>query len=228
MADVLKRRITGVSADAPGAKIDMVTISPASFSSALAATTSVTAGETMTLTVTVTGGLEPYSYQWYKNGMPLSGKTGESYTPTEAGKYYVIATNTKDDVNGDKTAQTKSAECTVSVKIGAADMNLSITAPTNGATIADAALTDSASSSKVEIGTPTWEKSDDGSSGWASATGTFEQKFYRATVTLTAKDGFAFGESGDYSSLTVNNGSATSATVSDGSLKLVITFDQVQ
>ena len=168
------------------------------------------------------------SYQWYKNGMPLSGKTGESYTPTEAGKYYVIATNTKDDVNGDKTAQTKSAECTVSVKIGAADMNLSITAPTNGATIADAALTDSASSSKVEIGTPTWEKSDDGSSGWASATGTFEQKFYRATVTLTAKDGFAFGESGDYSSLTVNNGSATSATVSDGSLKLVITFDQVQ
>ena len=147
------------------------------------------------------------SYQWYKNGMPLSGKTGESYTPTEAGKYYVIATNTKDDVTGDKTAQTKSAECTVSVKIGAADMNLSITAPTNGATIADAALTDSASSSKVEIGTPTWEKSDDGSSGWASATGTFEQKFYRATVTLTAKDGFAFGESGDYSSLTVNNGS---------------------
>lgn len=131
-------------------------------------------------------------------------------------------------MNGDKTAQTKSAECTVSVKIGAADMNLSITAPTNGATIADAALTDSASSSKVEIGTPTWEKSDDGSSGWASATGTFEQKFYRATVTLTAKDGFAFGESGDYSSLTVNNGRATSATVSDGSLKLVITFDQVQ
>ena len=168
------------------------------------------------------------SYQWCKNDMPLSGKTGESYTPTEAGKYYVIATNTKDDVNGDKTAQTKSPECTVSVKIGAADMNLSITAPTNGATIADAALTDSASSSKVEIGTPTWEKSDDGSSGWASATGTFEQKFYRATVTLTAKDGFAFGESGDYSSLTVNNGSATSATVSDGSLKLVITFDQVQ
>ena len=41
-------------------------------------------------------------------------------------------------------------------------------------------------------------------------------------------EGFAFGESGDYSSLTVNNGSATSATVSDGSLKLVITFDQVQ
>ena len=37
------------------------------------------------------------SYQWYKNGMPLSGETGESYTPTEAGKYYVIATNTNND-----------------------------------------------------------------------------------------------------------------------------------
>ena len=168
------------------------------------------------------------SYQWYKDGMPLPGETGESYTPTEAGKYYVVATNTNNDVNGNKTNQEKSTECTVSVKISAADMNLSITAPTNGATIADAALTDSASSSKVEIGTPTWEKSDDGSSGWASATGNFEQKFYRATVTLTAKDGFAFGESGDYSSLTVTNGKATSATVSDGSLKLVITFDQVQ
>ena len=168
------------------------------------------------------------SYQWYKDGMPLPGETGESYTPTEAGKYYVVATNTNNDVNGNKTNQEKSTECTVSVKISAADMNLSITAPTNGATIADAALTDSASSSKVEIGTPTWEKSDDGSSGWASATGNFEQKFYRATVTLTAKDGFAFGESGDYSSLTVTNGKATSATVSDGSLKLVITFDQDQ
>ncbi|WKW35259.1 hypothetical protein [Escherichia phage M01] len=39
MADVLKRRITGVSADAPGAKIDMATISPASFSTPLNATT---------------------------------------------------------------------------------------------------------------------------------------------------------------------------------------------
>ena len=50
MVDVIKRRITGVSADTVGAKIDMANISPASFSSALAATTSVTAGETMTLT----------------------------------------------------------------------------------------------------------------------------------------------------------------------------------
>lgn len=39
MVDVIKRRITGVSADTVGAKIDMANISPASFSSAPAATT---------------------------------------------------------------------------------------------------------------------------------------------------------------------------------------------
>lgn len=43
MVDVIKRRITGVSADTVGAKIDMANIAPASFSTALAATTAVTA-----------------------------------------------------------------------------------------------------------------------------------------------------------------------------------------
>ena len=83
------------------------------------------------------------SYQWYKDGMPLSGETGESYTPTEAGKYYVIATNTKDDVNGDKTAQTKSTECTVSAKttITNGNASLTITAPAKDATVADSKVT---------------------------------------------------------------------------------------
>lgn len=95
MADVLKRRITGVSADTPGAKIDMATISPASFSAALDATTAVTANETMTLTVTVTGGLEPYSYQWYKNNNAIAGATTATYTKASAttadsGTYKVV------------------------------------------------------------------------------------------------------------------------------------------
>ena len=67
-------------------------------------------GDKLTVKTTVTD-KGTVSYQWYKNGMPLPGETGESYTPTETGKYYVIATNTNNDVNGDKTAQTKSAEC---------------------------------------------------------------------------------------------------------------------
>ncbi len=95
MADVLKRRITGVSADTPGAKIDMATISPASFSAALDATTAVTANETMTLTVTVTGGLEPYSYQWYKNNNAIAGANAASYakastTTADSGTYKVV------------------------------------------------------------------------------------------------------------------------------------------
>lgn len=93
MVDVIKRRITGVSADTVGAKIDMANISPASFSSALAATTSVTAGETMTLTVT--GGLEPYSYQWYKNNNAIAGANAASYvkastTTADSGTYKVV------------------------------------------------------------------------------------------------------------------------------------------
>lgn len=95
MADVLKRRITGVSADTVGAKIDMANISPASFSTPLDATTAVTANETMTLTVTVTGGLEPYSYQWYKNNNAIAGATTATYTKASAttadsGTYKVV------------------------------------------------------------------------------------------------------------------------------------------
>ncbi|HHV9526468.1 TPA: hypothetical protein ACUQTZ_004087 [Escherichia coli] len=47
MVDVIKRRITGVSDDSPAdgqVEIDMANISPASFSAALAATTTKSTG----------------------------------------------------------------------------------------------------------------------------------------------------------------------------------------
>lgn len=97
MVDVIKRRITGVSdEDSDGqVEIDMANISPASFSTALSATTAVTAGETMTLTVVVTGGLEPYSYQWYKNNNAIAGANAASYakastTTADSGTYKVV------------------------------------------------------------------------------------------------------------------------------------------
>ena len=96
MADVLKRRTTGVSADAPGAKIDMATISPASFSTPLNATTEVTAPAALTLTVAVTGGLAPYSYQWYKNNNAIAGAIEATYTKAttvasaDSGTYKVV------------------------------------------------------------------------------------------------------------------------------------------
>lgn len=95
MVDVIKRRITGVSADTVGAKIDMANISPASFSTALNATTAVTAGQTMTLTVVATGGLEPYSYQWYKDNNAIAGANAATYakastTTADSGTYKVV------------------------------------------------------------------------------------------------------------------------------------------
>lgn len=96
MADVLKRRITGVSADTVGAKIDMATISPASFSTALDATTSVSSPSALTLTVVATGGLAPYSYQWYKNNNAIAGATEATYTKSttvasaDSGTYKVV------------------------------------------------------------------------------------------------------------------------------------------
>ena len=114
MADVLKRRITGVSADTPGAKIDMATISPASFSAALDATTAVTANETMTLTVTVTGGLEPYSYQWYKNNNAIAEATDKTYTkanaakPADEGTYKVVVHDVYGNIISSSTVATVS------------------------------------------------------------------------------------------------------------------------
>lgn len=113
MADVLKRRTTGVSADAPGAKIDMVTISPASFSTPLNATTAVTAGETMTLTVAVTGGIEPYSYQWYKNNNAIYGATTAAYakastTTADSGTYKVVVHDAYGNIISSSTVATVS------------------------------------------------------------------------------------------------------------------------
>lgn len=113
MADVLKRRITGVSADAPGAKIDMETISPASFSTALNATTAVTTGETMTLAVAVTGGLEPYSYQWYKNNNAIAGANAATYvkastTTADSGTYKVVVHDVYGNIISSSTVATVS------------------------------------------------------------------------------------------------------------------------
>ena len=66
----------------------------------------------LTVTATVTDGGE-LSYKWYKGDELISGATSESYTPStaEAGtfKYKVVVTNTKNSVNGEKTATAESS-----------------------------------------------------------------------------------------------------------------------
>ena len=114
MADVLKRRTTGVSADAPGAKIDMATISPASFSTQLNATTEVTAPAALTLTVVATGGLAPYSYQWFKDNNAIAGATAATYTKattvatTDSGTYKVVVHDVYGNIISSSTVATVS------------------------------------------------------------------------------------------------------------------------
>ena len=180
-------------------------------------------GDKLTVKATVTD-KGTVSYQWYEDGMPLSGESGEFYTPTEAGKYYVIATNTKDDVNGNKTAQTKSTECTVGAKTTITNDNasLTITAPAKDATVADSKVT----GTEVTQKSITWENSATGNHPWSNFSGAnfAATTYYRATVVLTANDGYVFGDTASYSGLKVTNAQSVTASVSDNELTLVLTF----
>ena len=86
---------------------------PLSFSTDLAATKSVATGAALTLTVAAANGFGDYTYQWYKDGAPLSGRTGASFSKSaavagDAGEYYVVA---KDKMGDYVTSKT----CTVTV-----------------------------------------------------------------------------------------------------------------
>ena len=164
------------------------------------------------------------SYQWYKDGMPLPGETGESYTPTETGKYYVIATNTNNDVNGNKTNPKKSTECDVKAKttITSDNASLTITAPAKDATVADSKVTGTGVTQK----SITWENSATGNDPWSNFSGAnfAATTHYRATVVLTASDGYVFGDTASYSGLKVTNAQSVTASVSNNELTLVLTF----
>lgn len=116
MVDVIKRRITGVSDDSPAdgqVEIDMANISPASFSTALAATTTKSTGGTMTLTVAVTGGLAPYTYQWYKDNNAIPGTTAATYektslATTDSGTYKVVVHDVYGNIISSSTVATVS------------------------------------------------------------------------------------------------------------------------
>lgn len=86
---------------------------PLSFSTDLAATKSVATGAALTLTVAAANGFGDYTYQWYKDGAPISGRTGASFSKSaaeagDAGDYYCVATDKMGDTVTSKT-------CTVTV-----------------------------------------------------------------------------------------------------------------
>ena len=180
-------------------------------------------GDKLTIKATVTD-KGTVSYQWYKNGMPLPGETGESYTPTETGKYYVIATNTNNDVNGNQTNPKKSTECDVKAKttITSDNASLTITAPAKDATVDDSEVTGTGVTQK----SITWENSAVENGPWSNFSGASfaATTHYRATVVLTASDGYVFGDTASYSGLKVTNAQSVTASVSNNELTLVLTF----
>ncbi|MEM2972356.1 MAG: PKD domain-containing protein [Candidatus Bathyarchaeia archaeon] len=75
-------------------------------------------GQSVTFTSTVSGGLAPYSYQWYLNDNPVSGanQNNWTFTPTKSGIHYVYLKVT--DARGD-TAQSEIARVKVAfVQVG--------------------------------------------------------------------------------------------------------------
>jgi PKD repeat protein len=72
----------------------------------------ITLGSSVTFTSTVTGGISPYSYQWYLDEAPVPGANSEIWTfyPNATGTYYVYL-NVTDDTG--TTAKSNVAQVTV-------------------------------------------------------------------------------------------------------------------
>lgn len=89
---------------------------PLTLSTDLAASMPVEEGAALTLSVTATGGTGPYTYAWTKDGSPIPGASGATYTKPAAatedsGAYKVTVTDSK-KVSKDSIA------CTVTVNPG--------------------------------------------------------------------------------------------------------------
>jgi len=79
------------------------------------------------LTAHVTGGVGPFTYQWYRNGVAITGATGSTYTATSAGSYYVVV---KDGYSG-YTASNCDATSNTAAVVSVPDPDVSVT-PTSG------------------------------------------------------------------------------------------------
>jgi hypothetical protein len=105
------------------------TVSPiASLSTSISPlSSSLTLGSSLTFTSTVSGGISPYSFQWYLNGAPVSGATLNTwaFTPATSGIYYVSLKVT--DAVGN-TKQSETARITVTtVPVGGYSFSIQVT-----------------------------------------------------------------------------------------------------
>ena len=72
----------------------------------------------------------------------------------------------------------------------------------------------------------TWQSSTTGNDPWSDFSGTnfAATTYYRATVVLTANEGYVFGDTASYSGLKVTGADTVKASVSGNELTLVLTF----
>lgn len=83
---------------------------------ATTATWTVGAAGTLAIAVDTNSGLAPYTYQWYKDGVAVSGRTSASFNKGtveegDAGSYYCIATSS--NTKAPRTVQSKTCVVTV-------------------------------------------------------------------------------------------------------------------
>ena len=127
-------------------------------------------------------------------------------------------------MNGNKTNPKKSTECDVKAKttITSDNASLTITAPAKDATVAGSKVT---GTGVAQTGI-TWQSSTAGNDPWSDFSGTnfAATTYYRATVVLTANEGYVFGDTASYSGLKVTGADNVKASVSGYELTLVLTF----
>ncbi|MCD6240864.1 PKD domain-containing protein, partial [Candidatus Bathyarchaeota archaeon] len=78
--------------------------------------TTIYLGESVTFTASPSGGVAPYSYQWYVNSNPVPGATSDTwtFTPSAAGIYYVHVVVTDSE---NQTAQSSASRVVVQEKV---------------------------------------------------------------------------------------------------------------
>lgn len=90
-----------------------------------ASTSSVTAGQSVTLTATVAGGTQPFSYQWFSGNTAIAG-TGPSITisPTATATYHVIVSNAcNSGVDSNAVTVAVGSPCSTSISSVSANPN---------------------------------------------------------------------------------------------------------
>jgi len=111
--DTITRKVSKAWAIAPGPEGNYTASAISSLSVSMSPIlASILVGQSVTFTSTVSGGITPYSFQWFLNGNPVSGATLNTwtFTPASSGIYYVYLKVT--DAIGN-TAQSDTARITV-------------------------------------------------------------------------------------------------------------------